>query len=151
MDVNQIPLAIIDHVEILKEGAGAIYGSDAIAGVVNFITRKDVNGVEIYADYGRTTADDGAHHQVNVTLGEQTDRFSFMLSGRYEQQDEVLEGRRSFSQFALYLYNGSIQKGGSSRTPTGRIICRQGSARHRFGNCASGPSPKITGACRVSR
>ena len=90
VDVNQIPLAIIDHVEVLKEGAGAIYGSDAIAGVVNFITRKDVQGLEISADYGRTTADDGAHHQVNVTMGEQSDKFSFMLSGRYQDRKSVV-------------------------------------------------------------
>ncbi len=121
VDVNQIPLAIIDHVEVLKEGAGAIYGSDAIAGVVNFITRKDVQGLEINADYGRTTKDDGAHHQINVTIGETSDKFSFMLSGRYQKQDAVLEARRSFSQFALYNSSGTITKGGSSRTPTGRI------------------------------
>src|SRR5262249_26085745 len=41
VDVNQIPLSIVDHVEVLKEGAGAVYGSDAIAGVINFVTRKD--------------------------------------------------------------------------------------------------------------
>jgi iron complex outermembrane recepter protein len=121
VDVNQIPLAIIDHVEVLKEGAGAIYGSDAIAGVVNFITRKDVQGLEINANYGRTTADDGAHHDVNVTMGETTDKFSFMLSGRYQKQDAVSEGDRSFSQFALYDYSHTVSKGGSSRTPTGRI------------------------------
>lgn len=147
VDVNQIPLAIIDHVEILKEGAGAIYGSDAIAGVVNFITRKDVNGVEVYADYGRTSADDGAHHQVNVTFGEQTDKFSFMVTGRYEQQDQILEGRRAFSNFALYDYSGSPFANGSSRSPTGRINLPAGSPlAATFGNCASGSVTKITGS-----
>jgi outer membrane receptor protein involved in Fe transport len=121
VDVNQIPLAIIDHVEVLKEGAGAVYGSDAIAGVVNFITRKDVQGLEINADYGRTTHGDAAHHQVNLTIGEQSDKFSFMLSGRYQKQDSLLESRRTFSQFAMYNSSGSIYAGGSSRTPTGRI------------------------------
>src|ERR1700737_75552 len=58
-DVNQIPLNLIDHIEVLKEGAGAIYGSDAVGGVVNFITRKDVNGVEFGSDYGRTGHSDG--------------------------------------------------------------------------------------------
>ncbi|MGC2030222.1 MAG: TonB-dependent receptor plug domain-containing protein, partial [Steroidobacteraceae bacterium] len=55
IDVNQIPINLIDHIEVLKEGAGAIYGSDAVGGVVNFITRKNVDGVEIGADYGQTT------------------------------------------------------------------------------------------------
>jgi iron complex outermembrane recepter protein len=139
VDVNQIPLAIIDHVEVLKEGAGAIYGSDAIAGVVNFITRKDLTGVEINADYGRTTHGDAAHHQVNVSIGEQSDKFSFMLSGRYQKQDALLEGRRSFSKYALYYSSGSIFAGGSSRTPTGRIY-PPGTA------CDSGSVTKIAGA-----
>jgi len=140
VDVNQIPLAIIDHVEVLKEGAGAIYGSDAIAGVVNFITRKDVQGLEINADYGRTTKDDAAHHQVNITMGEQSDKFSFMLSGRYQKQDALLEGRRTFSKFALYNSSGSIFAGGSSRTPTGRIYAP---ASDGFG---CGSVTKIAGA-----
>jgi len=139
VDVNQIPLTIIDHIEVLKEGAGAIYGSDAIAGVVNFITRKDVQGLEINADYGRTTADDGAHHQVNLTIGEQSDKFSFMLSGRYQKQDALLQSRRSFSKYALYYSSGSIFAGGSSRTPTGRIYDPATA-------CASGSVTKISGA-----
>src|SRR5437879_3337579 len=61
VDVNQIPLSIIERVEILKEGAGAVYGSDAIAGVVNFITKKDVNGVQFNGEYGRNPASDSAH------------------------------------------------------------------------------------------
>ena len=154
VDVNQIPLAIIDHVEVLKEGAGAVYGSDAIAGVVNFITRKDVQGLEINADYGRNTAGDGGHHQVNVTMGEQSDKFSFMLSGRYQKQDAVLEGRRDFSKYALYDYSGVVSRGGSSRTPTGRIYVPTDAngnpigfgAGGTFANCASGSVTKVAGA-----
>ena len=144
VDVNQIPLAIIDHVEVLKEGAGAIYGSDAIAGVVNFITRKDVQGLEVNADYGRTTADDGGHHQVNVSIGDQSDKFSFMMTGRYQKQDAVLESRRGFSQFALYDSSGAISKGGSSRTPTGRIYPPAAGFPGGLGACGS--VTKITGA-----
>jgi iron complex outermembrane receptor protein len=46
-DVNQIPIALIERVEVLKEGAGAIYGSDAIGGVVNFITKPSFEGFSI--------------------------------------------------------------------------------------------------------
>jgi iron complex outermembrane recepter protein len=122
VDVGQIPLSIIDHVEVLKEGAGAIYGSDAIAGVVNFITRKDVQGVEISADYGRSTAADAGNRQFALTFGDHSDKFDFLLSGRYEVKDQLLEGRRSFSKFAIYASSSSIFKGGSSRTPTGSIF-----------------------------
>ncbi len=156
VDVNQIPLAIIDHVEVLKEGAGAIYGSDAIAGVVNFITRKDVQGLEINADYGRTTADDGGHHQVNITMGEQSDKFSFMLSGRYQEQDAVSEGDRNFSKYALYDYSHTVSQGGSSRTPTGRITIPNtngvptGFPDGSFANGACTTVTKIAGAPSTS-
>ena len=55
VDVNSIPLAAIERVEVLKDGASAVYGSDAIAGVVNFILRQEFNGVELTGEYGDTT------------------------------------------------------------------------------------------------
>ncbi|MGJ9420259.1 TonB-dependent receptor [Massilia sp. CMS3.1] len=55
VDVNSIPLAAIERVEVLKDGASAVYGSDAIAGVVNFILRKDFTGIEATANYGQTS------------------------------------------------------------------------------------------------
>jgi iron complex outermembrane receptor protein len=147
VDVNQIPLSIIDHVEVLKEGAGAVYGSDAIAGVVNFITRKDISGLEVSADYGRNGADDGAHHQFSFSMGENTEKFSFLLSGRYQEQDPVSEGRRNFSKFALYNYYGTASAEGSSRTPTGRIGVPTGGFAGGLGaDCDSGSLTKITGA-----
>ncbi|WP_426177064.1 TonB-dependent receptor [Massilia sp. TWR1-2-2] len=59
VDINSIPLSAIERVEVLKDGASAVYGSDAIAGVVNFILRKDFNGVEVSATYGQPSA--GGH------------------------------------------------------------------------------------------
>jgi iron complex outermembrane recepter protein len=122
-DVNQIPLNLIDHVEVLKEGAGATYGSDAVGGVVNFITRNDVEGVEIGADYGKTTHNDGPQHSVNVIFGKTLDNFRFEAGGNYFYQKAVYAGARDYSKYALYLYGGSYgaYKSGSSRSPTGRI------------------------------
>jgi iron complex outermembrane receptor protein len=121
IDVNQIPLNMIDHIEVLKEGAGAIYGSDAIGGVVNFITRKDVDGLEISGDYGRTGHSDGAHHSASVLFGTNTDKFNIELGGTYLSQDPVSAGNRKYSKYALYLYSTGVAPGGSSRVPTGRI------------------------------
>jgi len=148
VDVNQIPLAIIDHVEVLKEGAGAVYGSDAIAGVINFITRKDLQGGELSADYGRTTADDGAHRQFNLSYGLTTEKMTFMISGRYQHQDPVLESRRDFSKYALYNSSSSIYAGGSSRTPTGSIFLPAGNALATSLGCTK--ITKITGASGAS-
>jgi outer membrane receptor protein involved in Fe transport len=121
VDVNMIPLNLIDHVDVLKEGAGAVYGSDAIAGVVNFVTRKDVTGLELTGDWGETTKHDAAHHDLGFVYGGAGDKWSFTFGADYNQQNELTMGQRSWSSKALYLYSGSLFPAGSSRTPTGRI------------------------------
>ena len=81
VDVNTIPLGMIDHIEILKDGASTVYGSDAIGGVVNVITKKNYEGLEVFGGYGETT-DGGryitknygltagvAHDNVSITIG----------------------------------------------------------------------------------
>jgi outer membrane cobalamin receptor len=82
-DVNQIPFNMIDHVEVLKEGAGAIYGSDAIGGVVNFITRKNYEGVELTGDLGETTHADGKHGQFGILFGSTSDKGGIEVGGNY--------------------------------------------------------------------
>lgn len=139
-DVNQIPINLIDHIEVLKEGAGAIYGSDAIGGVVNFITRKHVDGLEIGGDYGRTSHKDGAHKSMNVLFGTSTDKFDIQVGGSYFQQDVLFGDRRDFSNYALYLYGGTtgVTRAGSSRVPTGRIYANPLGLKDAKGNtCAS--------------
>ena len=130
VDINQIPVNIIDHVDVLKEGAGAIYGSDAIAGVVNFVTKKNVNDLEITGEYGRTTHGDGPHQAVSVMWGGSSDKFDFVISGNYNKQKAVYAGARDFSKDALYLYSGSsgrfVSHAGSSRVPNGRASLPKG-------------------------
>ncbi len=123
-DVNQIPFNMVDHIEVLKEGAGAIYGSDAIGGVVNFITRKDVEGFELTGQYGETTHADGKNGQFGTLFGHSGDKGSVYVGGNYFKQDAVSAGNRDYSKYALYLYGHTtgVTKGGSSRTPTGRIF-----------------------------
>jgi iron complex outermembrane recepter protein len=137
-DVSQIPISMVERVEVLKEGAGAIYGSDAIAGVVNFITRKDINGLELHADYGVTSRSDGAHNSVSATFGSASDKMSFILGGSVSKQDEVFAGNRDYSKTALYFYGGTsgIVAGGSSRVPTGRIYLAGSPLAGQFA-CAS--------------
>jgi iron complex outermembrane recepter protein len=65
VDINNFPLGMIERVEILKEGAAATYGSDAVAGVVNFITKKDATGFDLFANYDTSDSD----HQINQEIG----------------------------------------------------------------------------------
>ncbi len=142
VDVNQIPIAIIERVEVLKEGAGAVYGSDAIAGVVNFITRKNVDGLEFNADYGRTAKSDGQHHSLSALWGGGNDRLNVLFGGSYSQQDAVYASRRDYSKYALYLYSGVVTRGGSSRIPTGRVGLKAP---------LNGPTPGGFGCTSVTR
>lgn len=147
-DVNQIPLNMIERVEVLKEGAGAIYGSDAVGGVVNFITRKNVEGLELKADYGRSGKSDGEHYSVSATFGTSTDKMSFIVGGSYTKQEAVSSGDREFSKFALYLYGSStgVTQGGSSRVPTGRVFL-PGNTRETTTNAGLGAPTARTYDC----
>jgi iron complex outermembrane recepter protein len=69
VDVNQIPIAAIDRVEILKDGASAIYGTDAIGGVINFITKKDFTGLSLTAFTDFTEGGDATIYRVSGTVG----------------------------------------------------------------------------------
>jgi outer membrane receptor protein involved in Fe transport len=125
-DINLIPVNLIERVDVLKEGAGAIYGSDAIAGVVNFITRKDVEGAELTASYGETAERDGGQTSVNLLWGTSGDNFRVSINGNFAKAEEVSADNRDFSRFAMYFYSGSVFPGGSSRVPTGRFYVPAG-------------------------
>src|SRR5581483_12508614 len=71
-DVNALPANMIERIEILKQGASAIYGSDAIGGVVNFITRKNYSGGEVEGEWGKSQEADGAMYNGSMTWGNST-------------------------------------------------------------------------------
>jgi iron complex outermembrane receptor protein len=104
VDVNSLPLSAIERIEVLKEGASAIYGSDAIGGVVNFILRRDYQGAEISAHYGQAKQGGGATKGVSLIYGVgdlQKDRYNFMITAS-DNREEPLWGRdRSFSASGL--------------------------------------------------
>lgn len=98
-DLSQIPMSAIDRVEVLKDGASAIYGSDAIAGVVNVITRKRFDGAEAQAYVGQYGEGDGETQQYSFTAGSTNDRGGVTLSVEYYKQEPVFAKDRAFSAF----------------------------------------------------
>ncbi len=98
-DLSQIPLSAIERVEILKDGASAIYGSDAIAGVVNVITRKNYDGAEANAYVGQFDNDDGADQTYSMTLGSHNERGSITFSAEYAKSEPVYAKDRVFSAY----------------------------------------------------
>ena len=68
-DLNNIPIALVERVDIVTGGASSVYGADAVTGVANFVLKRDFQGAELAATYGRTFEDDGQTIRYDLTLG----------------------------------------------------------------------------------
>ena len=139
VDVNSIPLAAIDRIEILRDGASAIYGSDAIAGVVNFILRSDFQGVDATIEYGKAVPRGGAiEKRISGVAGfgnVAKDRFNVMLVGNYSESDALLGRDRDFANSGVNV--GAGNDGTSGNTFPANILLPDGRTRNPFqGNCA---------------
>jgi iron complex outermembrane receptor protein len=97
-DLSQIPMSAVERIEILKDGASSIYGSDAIAGVVNVITRKNFDGGEANVYVGQYGKGDGDTETYSMTLGARGERGSLTLSAEYSKQDPVWAKDRWYSR-----------------------------------------------------
>ncbi|WP_240635438.1 TonB-dependent receptor plug domain-containing protein [Lysobacter enzymogenes] len=97
-DLNVLPTSMIDRVEVLKDGASSIYGSDAVAGVVNIITRKNIDGLSVEAQYNVSEAGGGDETRYSISWGKTSDRFS--ISGSFEAYDrnELKLGDRDWAR-----------------------------------------------------
>jgi len=97
-DISTIPASAVERIEVLKDGASAIYGSDAIAGVINVITRQNFNGAMASVYYGQYGEGDGAIKKGDVVWGMGNDRGSIVVSGEYRKEDGVGATDRWFTQ-----------------------------------------------------
>ena len=133
VDLAQIPAAAIERVEVLTDGASAIYGSDAVGGVINFILKSDYEGVSVDGRYG--FADGYKERSANFVVGHNfTDGFNITLAGSYLKSDPLYQSQRSFTSpfySTATAVPGSVVTGGqfgvlapglttpASRNPTG--------------------------------
>ena len=107
---------------MLKDGASAIYGSDAIAGVVNITTRDTYDGAEANAYLGENEEGDGRTELYDFTIGSSTDRASVVLNASYTKQEPIFAGDREISAVPLFGFDGNnVNVGASSTTPFGRF------------------------------
>jgi outer membrane receptor protein involved in Fe transport len=139
-DFQTIPSTMIERVEILKDGASAVYGADAVAGVVNIITRKDFNGIEVsgqMADWANTDA--GMQYSLSLIAGKSFERGNFVFGAEYVDQEQAYQSDTPWDhmQNSYYLYpqgcegqltapyTGAADGGciyfGSSRIPESRL------------------------------
>ncbi len=117
VDLSSLPMSIVERVEVLKDGASAIYGSDAIAGVVNIITKRDFHGFQLDADLGSTYKADGLTQRVSALwgLGDlQQDGHNVYLNIEYHHQASISQQDRGsyLSNLDLTPYGGPDRRGG---------------------------------------
>lgn len=111
VDLNSIPVAMIARVEILKDGASAVYGSDAIAGVVNIITKKDFEGFQLDITGSSTDKGDGENGEISALYGFNTDKGNYTFGAAYSDRRGVIQSDRDWTA-----------PGASSFVPNGGII-----------------------------
>ena len=153
VDLNTIPFAAIDHIEVLREGASSLYGSDAIAGVINFITKKNLEGGEVNVNYSHPEHPGGSSDNGDLTYGIgnlASDGYNFMISGNYTQQKELTPGQRPFAstgynpQLGLANFNGPYGPWPGSYTDANGSLWQTG-----YPNCAGNPHLVATaGSCQ---
>jgi outer membrane receptor protein involved in Fe transport len=128
VDINLIPPAMIDRIEVMTGGASAVYGSDAISGVVNFILKRDFEGFEFRAGMSATDEGDARIYDASATTGASFDRGSVMVSLGYNKREPLFQGDSDQKKLHLSLGEptGGAQAGtlifsGSSSQEDGRV------------------------------
>jgi len=166
VDINLLPSSAIGRVEVLKDGAAATYGSDAIAGVVNFITRTDLNGLEVGANY-QSIKDSNGDYDMSVAWGHKADNFNILLAGGYRHRSTLSVKDRSWALrtgTAGYLVNplggwAGTGNPGQYQYPTaapvgsantGFTVASFAGALPDIGCAANGGSPYALGSATVS-
>lgn len=116
-DLNNIPMALVERVDIVTGGASSVYGADAVAGVTNFVTKRDFEGIQIAATTGATGDGDGKTNRIDITIGGNFEggRGNAVLNLGYQTVDPVLQGDRDFSRVATF---GTTRLGSGTSVPT---------------------------------
>ncbi|GAA5445777.1 vitamin B12 transporter BtuB [Microbulbifer sp. NBRC 101763] len=114
VDMNNIPVDMIDRIEVLTDGASAVYGSDAVAGVINVVLKDSFDGVRINARAGATEAGGGENGELSITFGKEFDRGQFIGNVTHSKRDEIAYTDRDWA---------GLQ---SSMSPTGNIFTNYG-------------------------
>jgi iron complex outermembrane recepter protein len=121
-DLSTIPSSIIDHIEVLQDGASAIYGSDAIAGVVNIITKKDFDGVQLDTYNSMySPGSDGKNSQFSLTGGKKFSRGSFLFNVTAQNTNALMANDRAYSQYGFFSFGPNYPQSQAVPSPYGTI------------------------------
>lgn len=124
VDLNTVPAALIDRVDVVTGGRSAVYGSDAIAGVVNFLLKRDFEGVEVSGTYRVDEKGDAPRYDINATVGGNfaDGRGNVVLNVGYLQRDPMTADKRSFTTDAFSQGPAGLFPGGSPGIPEMRTL-----------------------------
>ncbi|MBU6199435.1 MAG: TonB-dependent receptor [Xanthomonadaceae bacterium] len=120
VDLNTIPAGIVERIEILTDGASALYGSDAIAGVINIITKKNQDGAALHAYYGDYSVGDGKTGSGDISFGGKGDRYSFFVDISHYKQNRISSA--DWAQASSACVPGTGLSNCSSATPFTRVL-----------------------------
>lgn len=128
-DYQTIPSTMIERVEILKDGASAVYGADAVAGVVNIITRRDFQGLEISTQTADWADSAGAQQSVGIIAGTEWNGGNFVFGAEFVDQEEAFQADTPWDFFkdSFYIYPEGCENNLTAPYPTG--CYRIGSSR----------------------
>jgi iron complex outermembrane receptor protein len=118
VDLNTMPLAMVEEVQIVKDGVSAIYGSDAIAGVVNVITKRDFNGVKVEAYRGGASQGGLDTNRITLLGGHVSERWSVQFGANHYDQEGILSRDRRLSRSSDDRSRGGIDKRSSATVPS---------------------------------
>ena len=124
-DLNMIPVNLIKRIEVLKDGASAIYGADAIAGVVNIITKDDFSGAQLTMKAGASDKGDAENQEINLTLGSDFERGNMVVNINYVNTGNALQSERN--PCPLTEVDGKLECFYSGSTVGGRATLADGS------------------------
>lgn len=110
-DLNSIPLAAVERIEILSDGASAVYGSDAIAGVINVVTRKDFEGAEIMYGTSNPAREGGDTEEFSALMGISSERGQLMAGISMNERDIVFQRDRPWSQGGASVFSNNFWEG----------------------------------------
>ncbi|WP_299004740.1 TonB-dependent receptor [uncultured Shewanella sp.] len=136
VDLNTIPVSMVQRIEVLKDGASATYGSDAIAGVVNIILKRDFEGFQFNAQTGVSEHGDGDETIIDATIGSSFDKGNLVMNIQYTNRGEASQADRNFSACPLAEKDdlSGLYCGGSATSVGGHVRGEQ-----NFGITPTGP------------
>ncbi|OUS70160.1 TonB-dependent receptor [Pseudoalteromonas sp. A601] len=124
VDLNNIPTTMIERIEIATGGAAAVYGADAVAGVVNIITKKSMDGIELDVSTVRPEQSGGEQNNFSITGGMEGDKLSFIASFNYTENKSYGKLSRDFYRNPVNSYANPANKSGSDGIPS-RVVLGQ--------------------------